>query len=104
MHLALFAINTTNRRRRAALRVDPGLHRRPSCWHPLKPRSQARAAASACRSAVARRSTSSSAVVQLEKDERAGATIRSVDSSHMVMLSQPAVVVDTIREILRALG
>jgi len=36
--------------------------------------------------------------------ERAGATIRSVDSSHMVMLSQPAVVVDTIREILRALG
>jgi len=36
--------------------------------------------------------------------ERAGATIRSVDSSHMVMLSQPAVVIDTIREIVRALG
>jgi hypothetical protein len=36
--------------------------------------------------------------------ERAGATIREVDSSHLVMLSQPAFVIDTIREILGALG
>jgi pimeloyl-ACP methyl ester carboxylesterase len=36
--------------------------------------------------------------------ERAGATIREVHSSHLVMLSQPAVVIDTIREIMRALG
>lgn len=36
--------------------------------------------------------------------ERAGAAIREVDSSHLVMLSQPGFVVDTIREILVALG
>ncbi|MCX2715115.1 alpha/beta hydrolase [Mycolicibacterium sp. J2] len=36
--------------------------------------------------------------------ERAGAAIREVDSSHLVMLSQPAFVIDTIREILVALG
>lgn len=36
--------------------------------------------------------------------ERAGATIREVDSSHLVMLSQPAFVIDTIREIVGALG
>jgi hypothetical protein len=36
--------------------------------------------------------------------ERAGATIREVDSSNLVMLSQPAFVVDTIREIVGALG
>lgn len=36
--------------------------------------------------------------------ERAGATIREVDSSHLVMLSQPAFVIDTIREIMRAIG
>ena len=36
--------------------------------------------------------------------ERAGATIREVDSSHLVMLSQPSFVVDTIREIVGALG
>ena len=36
--------------------------------------------------------------------QRAGATIREVDSSHLVMLSQPAFVIDTIREILGALG
>ena len=36
--------------------------------------------------------------------ERAGATIREVDSSHLVMLSQPAFVIDTIREIMRDLG
>jgi len=35
---------------------------------------------------------------------RAGAAIREVDSSHLVMLSQPAFVIDTIREILGALG
>lgn len=36
--------------------------------------------------------------------ERASATIREVDSSHLVMLSQPTFVIDTIREILGALG
>lgn len=36
--------------------------------------------------------------------ERAGATIREVSSSHLVMLSQPAFVIDTIREIVGALG
>ena len=36
--------------------------------------------------------------------ERAGATIREVDSSHLVMLSQPAFVIDTIRDIVGALG
>jgi pimeloyl-ACP methyl ester carboxylesterase len=36
--------------------------------------------------------------------ERAGATIREVGSSHLVMLSQPAFVIDTIREIVAALG
>lgn len=36
--------------------------------------------------------------------ERAGATIREVGSSHLVMLSQPAFVIDTIREIVGALG
>jgi pimeloyl-ACP methyl ester carboxylesterase len=36
--------------------------------------------------------------------ERASATIREVGSSHLVMLSQPAFVIDTIREIVGALG
>jgi pimeloyl-ACP methyl ester carboxylesterase len=36
--------------------------------------------------------------------ERAGATIREVGSSHLVMLSQPAFVIDTIRQIVGALG
>jgi pimeloyl-ACP methyl ester carboxylesterase len=36
--------------------------------------------------------------------QRAGAAIREVDSSHLVMLSQPGFVIDTIREILATLG